>query len=56
MKQSKKLYAVWNLVQVAEVFEIPLKKLESALATWFKQETTIDGNVIRVRACKLLFI
>ena len=41
MKQVKKLYAVWNLVQAAEVIDIPLKRLESALAAWFKQETLL---------------
>jgi hypothetical protein len=37
MKQVKKLYAMWNLVQAAEVIDVPLKELESALAAWFKQ-------------------
>jgi hypothetical protein len=32
MKQVKKLYAVWNLVQAAEVIEISLMEIESALA------------------------
>jgi len=41
MKPVKKLYTVWNLVQAAEVIDIPLKKLESALAAWFKQETLL---------------
>jgi hypothetical protein len=41
MKQVKKLYAVWNLIQAAEVIDIPLKELESALAAWFKRETLL---------------